>query len=61
MYSKYEAHFPATGEILGHDSNFSLLFRSARLSCRAFDESCKIFVDGVCVGVMDSHGDFMRV
>lgn len=61
MHSKYEAHFPSCGEILGHETNFALLFRSARLNCRAFEESCKIFIDGVLFGVMDSHGDFMKV
>lgn len=61
MYSKYEARFPLSGEILGHETNFSLLFRAARLTCRVFEKSCKFFVDGVLFGVMDSHGDFVRV
>lgn len=60
MHSKYEAHFPSTGEILGHETNFALLFRAARLNCRVFEKSCKIFINGVLFGVMNTHGDFIR-
>lgn len=55
-YSKYEALFPQTGEIFGHETSFKILYKSALLNCRRFDEYCFIAINNTIIGKLTVKG-----